>query len=775
MIDFYEIVFNEIVFNGLVWTCMAAWKAAPVCLVVFLLTSLFRNRLPARVHCLLWLVVIARLLLPVSIESPIAIDSGINRVMATLFVNKSSAGGSEFETFTFQNEEGESTVFRMASLPVDATVEERKQAESEVVVFEATSIEHAVIPSGDQVYNIVDDQSVALEVAFDLVMYTIIWGWLTGVLVLGCRGSFAYVRFAGRLRQCSIVEDQTVVDQVLRACDQVGVGRRPLIREVESLSAPAVFGLFRPVICLPKSWQERLPGERLDWVLRHELAHVKRRDAMVLFVAGIARALHWFHPLSWVAFTKLHHNMERAADEMATRKLDQVRVRQYGELLLEYAAGQSSSHGQATMGLLAMAKPKGLQSRIESLGTERPRNTWLRRMLIVPSVALIATSGLTDAKMIEQPPVSPRQIPNIEVAIAGSDWQRPDPWNSRPAEKEMRTVSINVKKALRKAGQLQPGVDAEAFVMNYFALSPTTADQREDTGIVDGVLTAHMTRRHELLMKQRLSAFEQSGLWQIVIELRVMETDVRLLNQFDWSASDTTTQCRRLDRRPMLSDDEWTTTYSTDAMSWPQQDTTPWNVDHSASVPVRAIKISRLQSEHLIHQMQRDSRSNLMQAPKVTMFNGQSGMISDVVQRPFVTDVFALPGDSASVLQPKISVFEDGWRFLMKPTVTKEEKVNMQLVLTHSSIDGVKLANLPRLGVAEPDGEVTIQVPTVHSDSIAVASVFDGDEALLVFSPKPFLDDPDSTNAISGRGMGQVFMIRTQLLADRDVLAAFLP
>ena len=40
-----------------------------------------------------------------------------------------------------------------------------------------------------------------------------------------------------------------------------------------------------------------------------------------------------------------------------------------------------------------------------------------------------------------------------------------------------------------------------------------------------------------------------------------------------------------------------------------------------------------------INAAQGDTRTNVMQAPKVTLFNGQTAFISDTSQRPFVTSV----------------------------------------------------------------------------------------------------------------------------------------
>ena len=167
-------------------------------------------------------------------------------------------------------------------------------------------------------------------------------------------------------------------------------------------------------------------------------------------------------------------------------------------------------------------------------------------------------------------------------------------------------------------------------------------------------------------MKQMLSAFEQSGLWQIATELRVIETEMRFLDQFDWSISDSTARFRRLARSPAIDGRDHydpsyfeDSTFSVDMSGSSTESSTEYNVEQSVSVPVRLAKINGLESARFIKQVQRDNRSNIMSL-KVTMFNGQRGMISDVVQRPFVTDVFEVAGDKANALQPKISVFEDG-------------------------------------------------------------------------------------------------------------------
>jgi len=764
---------SEWIAFAIYWIGLAAWRTFPAFIIVLSLDWVLRNRIPARYLCVLWMIVVARLLLPVSAGSPLALTRHLDDAFAALIVSEEPPPSeyTAFETFSYRDDDGKTVMVRQPVLRLDASAEEIQAAESKVVVLEESSIQ----PQNASLSGVESDY----EVFYSVVAYSVIRSWLLGFTFIASRGTLAYLRFSLRLRKQSAIDDQSIVDQVLRAGDRVGVGRCPKIKEVKALDTPAVFGLFCPVICLPTNWREQLSGERLDWVLRHELTHVRRRDSLVMFIASVARALHWFHPLSWIAFSKLQSNIERAADEAVTRGLSESSIRDYGNLLLHYAAQKTPSWQNATIGLLSMALPRGLQGRIESLTTQPPKRWWLVRMAMIAVVAFVALTGLTDAKIAEPIAEVSRRFSNIDVALAEAEL--PPPHQMVAAGKNQsaaRTVSVNVEKALKKAESLQPGVDAERFIKLYFGSYPMTPKELNKTTIVDGVMTLVVTPQQEAFVKQTLAAFEQSGLWQIVTELYVIDSDVRLLNWIDWSAQDGVTHCRHLEQSPQVEDtDGWQAAFSIDASTWSPHSNTASAFRHSASIPVRATRISRLNFERLRHQAQRERRTNIMSAPKVTVFNGQCVIVSDVVQRPFVTDVSFVSGEPASTLQPRISIFESGWKFRVKPTVTEDERVGLQMVLTKSAINDVKLANLPRLASDQPDGDVMIQVPSVHSDSIAVETVLGADEALLVFSPTPYsTKEVDRVHSSGrGRGRGQVFMIRTHLISDKDSLKFFVP
>ena len=62
----------------------------------------------------------------------------------------------------------------------------------------------------------------------------------------------------------------------------------------------------------------------------------------------------------------------------------------------------------------------------------------------------------------------------------------------------------------------------------------------------------------------------------------------------------------------------------------------------------------------LLQAAQGDHRTNVLQAPKVTLFNGQQAFVSDTSQRPFVTSVIPVVGDFAAAQQPVIVVLTEG-------------------------------------------------------------------------------------------------------------------
>lgn len=104
----------------------------------------------------------------------------------------------------------------------------------------------------------------------------------------------------------------------------------------DHIAAPFVLGLLRPRIYLPSDLRE---GERA-YILAHERHHIRRGDHVVKLLAFAAAAVHWFNPLVWLACHLLGRDMEMSCDEAVLRRFGPGIRCDYSQSLLDLATGR---------------------------------------------------------------------------------------------------------------------------------------------------------------------------------------------------------------------------------------------------------------------------------------------------------------------------------------------------------------------------------------------------------------------------------------------------
>ena len=134
-------------------------------------------------------------------------------------------------------------------------------------------------------------------------LLALLWG--TGVLLVLVRLVTA-VEWSRRLAASSAPLDV--------AWSGSGIEQRVAILQSKDLAVPIVAGIFSPRVILPAS-SSRWPVERLRSVVRHETAHVLRRDCLINVVTECVCAFFWFQPLVWMAARRCRDEAEKAADD----------------------------------------------------------------------------------------------------------------------------------------------------------------------------------------------------------------------------------------------------------------------------------------------------------------------------------------------------------------------------------------------------------------------------------------------------------------------------
>ena len=94
--------------------------------------------------------------------------------------------------------------------------------------------------------------------------------------------------------------------------------RKVEIRQSDKISAPLTYGLFRPVVLLPKitDWTDET---RLRVILTHEYVHIRRFDILSKWLLATALCIHWFNPFVWVMYVLANRDIELSCDETVVR------------------------------------------------------------------------------------------------------------------------------------------------------------------------------------------------------------------------------------------------------------------------------------------------------------------------------------------------------------------------------------------------------------------------------------------------------------------------
>lgn len=145
-----------------------------------------------------------------------------------------------------------------------------------------------------------------------------------------------FKKIKGRLSLiCPEVKDENTLGLVRKICSDKRITQPAAILETDRLGA-MTFGILKPTVLLPS---EKIGDKHLEYILKHELAHIRHRDYVYKLLLLAAKTLHWFNPLVHLMAAEFERVSEIYADDVVCRDLDKNEIRDYGWLILEAASG----------------------------------------------------------------------------------------------------------------------------------------------------------------------------------------------------------------------------------------------------------------------------------------------------------------------------------------------------------------------------------------------------------------------------------------------------
>jgi beta-lactamase regulating signal transducer with metallopeptidase domain len=210
-------------------------------------------------------------------------------------------------------------------------------------------------------------------------------------------------------RLCSEAEPAAAETQqkALAIARRLRLARVPRVLVHAGVEEPFLGGIFRPAILLPGRWIASVPGDCLDAILAHELAHARRLDHAVNLAQRVVETLLFFHPaVHWLS-RSLRRQREFCADALA--------VRLTGDALALAAALESAAlFRNSSRRTPASASSLGggstsLLPRIQELLGMTPSRARLRRwpFVALPAAGIFALFAVSAGMAQDKPPAQP--------------------------------------------------------------------------------------------------------------------------------------------------------------------------------------------------------------------------------------------------------------------------------------------------------------------------------------------------------------------------------
>ncbi len=212
--------------------------------------------------------------------------------------------------------------------------------------------------------------------------------WLVGVLLGSARRLAVQVWLHGFSRGMKDCQDPVWLRRLDDLRSEYQIKRRVKMLISDALVTPVTWGWWRPIIVLPGE-SRQWPEARLDLVLRHELAHVKRWDCLTQELAQAVCVLYWFNPLAWLAARWMRAEREKACDDFVLNT--GAPPAEYAGHLVEIA--RQFIGAPYLSGMVAMARPSGLEQRVTAILDERRNRKRTARLQMVAIISVIFCAG----------------------------------------------------------------------------------------------------------------------------------------------------------------------------------------------------------------------------------------------------------------------------------------------------------------------------------------------------------------------------------------------
>ena len=410
---------------------------------VMALRIILKNKLTAGVLSLLWAMVLLRLLVPFSIESPVNIGTSLAKMFETNEQAPQDEAQVQADEYTLTETENYS-------------IGETYDTEDFEALYSGNDIAEEPSKFGAFIKNI-DYYALAVSL------------WFTAAFAIVALNGLKLLLFSMRIK--GKAADESLKRVLETAREKIGYEGQAALIKSGAADMPAAYGLLRPKIVIPNSMAESMDENQLTLIVMHELMHIKKGDILLNYLWLIAKAIHWFNPLVWIAYRLYITDMEIACDYYAAKNLSHDDKLSYTQSLLDAARIIQKGSKCQNPAVLAFSQERTkLRRRIMNILQPETQNSKQTILIVILILALtlgcFTTACVSHAEQgaeisNEHPGITPTPFPigvdeNGETMYATAypnDYVTPqvlpdtltDPWiKTRAIDGFMLTVNMSL-------------------------------------------------------------------------------------------------------------------------------------------------------------------------------------------------------------------------------------------------------------------------------------------------------------------------------------------
>lgn len=342
------------------WLIDTSIKGSLLIVSILLIKLLLKNRLGARWHYSIWFLLLIRLIIPSAPQSKISI---FNLFIHKNIISKKYIKYNPNEIISWFNGE----ISNSNLLQNSGAVEAKEPFVKYISLFMEKNIYFKLV-------------SIWCIVAVLLLIFTII----------------VNVKFASKLKRNSFNVNHEI-SGILENCKyKMGIGISIPIIQTSAIKAPALYGFINPRLLLPMNIEKQVDKNELQYIIFHELSHLKRKDILVFWIMTLLKIIYWFNPIIWYGLYQMRQDCEISCDALALSYIDCDDCKEYGETIIHLVQNNTKSMNHFRVAGILGSKSQ-LKRRIKMI-TLFKKNAYKLSLVSIAIMILMGGMFLTNAK-----------------------------------------------------------------------------------------------------------------------------------------------------------------------------------------------------------------------------------------------------------------------------------------------------------------------------------------------------------------------------------------